>query len=70
MCWKHAGEPYEGADFYRVNQFSQALGSGDAFDTEAKEFVCLVQMFGHPKRPDPPLPGSELARPQPRASRE
>jgi hypothetical protein len=29
-----------------VNQFSQAPGSGDAFDTEAKEFVCLVQMFG------------------------
>jgi len=29
-----------------VNQFSQATGSGDAFDTEAKEFVCLVQMFG------------------------
>jgi hypothetical protein len=28
-----------------VNQFSQAPGSGDAFDTEAKEFVCLVQMF-------------------------
>ncbi len=27
-----------------VNQFSQAPGSGDAFDTEAKEFVCLVQM--------------------------
>jgi hypothetical protein len=26
-----------------VNQFSQAPGSGDAFDTEAKEFVCLVQ---------------------------
>jgi hypothetical protein len=24
-----------------VNQFSQAPGSGDAFDTEAKEFVCL-----------------------------
>ena len=23
-----------------VNQFSQAPGSGDAFDTEAKEFVC------------------------------
>ena len=29
-----------------VNQFSQAPDSGDAFDTEAKEFVCLVQMFG------------------------
>jgi len=29
-----------------VNQFSQAPGSGDAFDTEAKEFVCLVQMVG------------------------
>jgi hypothetical protein len=29
-----------------VNQFSQAPGSGDAFDTEAKEFVFLVQMFG------------------------
>ena len=29
-----------------LNQFSQAPGSGDAFDTEAKEFVCLVQMFG------------------------
>ncbi len=22
------------------------LNPGDAFDTEAKEFVCLVQMFG------------------------
>jgi hypothetical protein len=25
-----------------VNQFSQAPGPGDAFDTEAKEFVCLA----------------------------
>ena len=25
-----------------VNQFSQAPGSGDAFDTEAKEFVCRL----------------------------
>src|SRR5438132_9626966 len=35
-----------------VNQFSQAPGSGDAFDTEAKEFVCLVQMFGTLSRPN------------------
>jgi hypothetical protein len=27
-------------------QTSETARSGDAFDTEAKKFVCLVQMFG------------------------
>jgi hypothetical protein len=47
-----------------VNQFSQASGSGDAFDTEAKEFVCLVQMFGTLDLDDPARGAEALLRVQ------
>src|SRR2546430_16037796 len=51
-----------------VNQFSQAPGSGDALDTEAKEFVCLVQMFGTLDLDDT-APGGRSSFPRPNVIR-